>query len=534
MSFDILYVEDDHLDWKNLSESIKESKSHRTQLVLKWVSDPRELERKLSLSTRLILADVYFPSTSDPKSKKIDKLDQIITIVEEWNEKQGRGRPVPIIAYTSRGKKALENCLRRRKHLYDIWDKSSASPEYAAWRLFELSKELSRFQPDARTQQLIQQMKVGASWHKHVVEMTKKYDAGWTEYDQIERAGASIKDIAFHLGVWGQCEPLWQAMIDWEPLSRAVSRKTRGHARHVINVFWLGYFLLHHRHLSPLFTKYWETLKLTRGRMSAVDSDGALEALANCWFFAGLFHDVGGAVEQSSSVTTYLKTLLSPFGDLGPIVKGVEKPSATGFMERAQEWLEEFDPSLRAIISQGFEDSISQGKPDQGVVGAVHLRNVISEGKQHCYAREGGRAMSLHNMLPKLGGTAEPLPISWQSEPLVCLLLLCDQLQTWDRETGSHALTDGDQPTRAELSDLAVEMKDGRPEIMIAIDYIAPAHLDHSFELYTRVKEKLSEVLRKNPYSALNRIQKPWPFAVIVKCTLSGDSVGTDMKFGFD
>ena len=144
MSFDILYVEDDHLDWKNLSESIKENKSHRTQLVLKWVSDPNELERKLSLSTRLILADVYFPTTSDPKSKKIDKLDQIITIVEEWNEKQGRGRPVPIIAYTSRGKKALENCLRRRKHLYDIWDKSSASPEYAAWRLFELSKELSR------------------------------------------------------------------------------------------------------------------------------------------------------------------------------------------------------------------------------------------------------------------------------------------------------------------------------------------------------------------------------------------------------
>ncbi len=106
---------------------------------------------------------------------------------------------------------------------------------------------------------------------------------------------------------------------------------------------------------------------------------------------------------------------------------------------------------------------------------------------------------------------------------MVCLLLLCDQLQTWDRETGTEAHKDSDQPTRAELSALEIELEDGRPIVRMSVDYIAPAHLDHSYEIYTRVKNKLQDILRKNPFSALEKIKRPWPFKLVVRCTLSGE-----------
>jgi hypothetical protein len=266
--------------------------------------------------------------------------------------------------------------------------------------------------------------------------------------------------------------------------------------------------------------------------MEAVADVTPMEAISNSWFFAGLFHDVGGCVEQTSDVISYLKRLVATFDDLSPRVIDTVNLSVEEYMKKSKQWLDEFHEPLVSMVTTAYKKSIEAGRPDQGAVGAIHLRNLIPEGQQLCYVREAGRAMSLHNMFPKLESDTSTVPISWQKEPLVCLLLLCDQLQTWDRETGAQALSDGDQPSRAELSDLQVDLKDGRPQITMSIDYIAPSHLDHSQELYARVKTKLTDVLRKNPYSALNKIEKPWPFALTVKCTLSGDPISSPMKFG--
>jgi hypothetical protein len=537
MSFEILYVEDVQLDWKRLDKAVKEQSKKGFPLSLQWAQTVEEVEHKLTLSTRLVLADVYFPESPSRDSDKVDKLDHIIRSVEEWSTKNGAGRPLPIIAYTSRGKAALEECLRRRRSLYDIWDKSSASPEYVAWRLSELAKEVSRTRPDARTQRLIREMKpgTGATWHTQVVEMTTRYDSGWTEYDQIERAGQSIRDIAVKIGVYEQCSRLWEAMVKWEPLSRAISRKTRGHARHVINVFWLGYYLLHHKALHKLFAEYWKSLVLNRRNMKAVADVDPLEALSNSWFFAGLFHDVGGCVEHANTVSQYVREVDSIFGDLSPEIKDSHRLSPEAFKAKANSWLHDFGDELADLVWPIVERSFNEGRTDQGVIGAIHLREVIDEtidsGKARCYALEGGRAMSLHNIFPKLETKDGILPVSWDTEPLVCLLLLCDQLQTWDRETGTQTLSDGDFPSRAELSHLSFGTEKGRPGIKMAIDYIAPAHLDHSLELYTKVKDRLVEVLRQNPYSALNRIRKPWPFRMTVQCTLSGDRL-EEMTFG--
>jgi hypothetical protein len=532
-TYDVVYVEDDPQDWKKLNKAVKDrnKSAQSTPLRINWAQTPEKLEGLLSLSTRLVLADVFFPS-NDPGGGEDERLYDIIKYVEGWCKKEGVSRLIPIIAYTGRGEEALEYCLKFKKELFDIWDKSSASPEYAAWRLSEISKELSRIRPDALTQRLIREMRPYVTWHHHVVDMTKRYDSGWSEYDQIERAGFAIKNIAYDLKVWDKCEPMWRAMVDWEALSRAVSTRTRGHARHVINVFWLGYYLLNNEILAGMFSQYWEKLKYDRKNMSEVVRDDPMEALSNAWFYAGLFHDVGGAVEKAYKVEEYLKNLLSVFGEVAPPLMDTPPLNVENFMKRAQPWLNEFDDSLIKLIQPALETSVSKNEPDQGVVAALHLRNIITEGKQNCYAREGARAMSMHNLFPVLGDKTSPLPVNWEREPLVCLLLLCDQLQTWDRERGTDSLKGGSQPSRAELSAMEIKLDENdKPNINMSIDYIAPSHLDHSYEQYTITREDLIEVLRKNPYRALNRIQTPWPFKLNVHCTLSGEPLQS-MSFG--
>jgi hypothetical protein len=526
--YDVVYVEDDQEDWEKLSKAISErnKKAKSTPLRISQARTPKKLTRLLSSGTRLVLADVYYPVKG---AEDEPRLDEIIELVEEWSKKDGSGRMLPIIAYTGRGLEALEYCLDRKESLYDIWDKSTASPEYAAWRLSELSKELSRIRPDALTQRLIREMDTKVRWHGDVIDMTKRYNSGWSEYDQIKRAGIAIQKIAHVLGVEQQCGAMWQLMEDWEALSRAVSRKTRGHARHVINVFWLGYFLLNDKHLNDIFAQAWE--KIRQKRMDDEAENNATESLCNAWYYAGLFHDIGGAPEHSAKTADYLAQLLSVFGDLAPSTDKIQWMAPDKFMERAESWLSEFDYELQTLIRPVLQQSIDNNEPDQGVLAAIHIRSKITEGKQAKYAREGARAISMHNLFPKLGKELPGLPVSWEKEPLVCLLLLCDQLQTWDRERGDDP-SNGDMPSRAELAAIEVDRDAaGKPQIKMSIDYISPAHLDHNYVLYDRVRDALAKVLRDNPYRALNRIQKPWPFKVHVECTLSGEALET-MHFG--
>jgi hypothetical protein len=575
--YDVIYVEDDLEDWKKLNQAVNERNQTAKSLPLRvqWAATPEKLDSMLSLSTRLVLADVYFPSNPLTDSQQVERLDDIIASVRRWSDSQRSiqlidedsqpPRLLPIIAYTRRSPAGLEYCLakERRKYLYDIWDKSAASPEYAAWRLSEISKDLSRRRPDALSQRLIREMEKGegASWHETVVDMTRRYDEGWSEQDQIVRAGASIEAIAFKLDVWNECGPMWNAMTRWEALSRAVSTKTRGHARHVINVFWLGYYLLNHKYLKNKFIEYWERLKINRKKMNAVKDDDPTEALCNTWFYAGLFHDVGGIAEKSFNAGAFERELNSIFSDIAPLTsaewmtisqylngskrllqqtenellaraQAVVGKSKEDFMLSVQPWLNEFDDPLIPLIRPIVENSITRNEPDQGVISALHLRRKINNGRQECYAREGARAISMHNLFPKLGNGTDMLPVSWENEPFVCLLLLCDQLQTWDRERGTEALNDSDQPSRAELSSIEISRdNDGRPLITISIDYIAPVHVDRSYELRLRVHDELTKVLHKNPYRALNRIQKPWPFDLHVQCTLSGERL-EHMYFG--
>src|ERR1043166_8680982 len=276
MNFNILFVEDTEEHVTDLENAVAHSrKTHSTSrpLYLDSVSSPDDITQALEAKPYdLVLADVFFGVP--PR----DRLQDIIDAVSAWSQLHRPDRSIPIVAYTSGGTAALQECLKHRDSLYDIWDKHTARPPYVAWRFNQLALEFARNRPDALLQRRIRLMptstgsgfRLNASWHKHVVDMTLNYDRGVTERDQVTEAGASIYNIASDLGTFPTCSKCWAVMIEWEALGRAVSRKTRGHARHVINVFWMGYCILHHPNLRDWFSAAWSGLIAKRANMDAV------------------------------------------------------------------------------------------------------------------------------------------------------------------------------------------------------------------------------------------------------------------------
>jgi len=199
----------------------------------------------------------------------------------------------------------------------------------------------------------------------------------------------------------------------------------------------------------------------------------------------------------------------------------------------ADELFHDLGSGIASHLKPFWEKGLADGHPDHGVVAGAHIIQSISHKNnqtQNCFAREAARAMAVHNLIGKVSSTATQF-LSWEEEPIACMLLLCDQIQTWDRERGDKTLSQKDEPDRAELLDLTVNVTVGRPQIRMSIEYVAPRYLDHAPEVFNRVKDSLENVIEEKPKAALSHIKRPWPFSLLVECWLSGRQLNRKMDF---
>ncbi len=548
MDLRIVYIDDEVEELGALQRAVHEhnDKGGEPHIILDVSYDPAMLRDVLRDDVDLVLADVYW--------KEINKnqLEPILDVVQIASESYGLSSEIPVIAFTARGPETLQECLKYRDRLFDIWAKGAASPHYIIWRLSQLASELTRERPDTLIQRLVRGMPRGARWHSHVLELSTVYRRGITENDQIHRAGGVVGDIASVLGTWESVAPLWSVMSRWEGLSRAVLSTARGHARHVINVFWLGYYLIHHESLSPWFGSAWVRL-LERRRVTALaaidkDSDDRraidqlqrveaaqrldpLECFSDSWFYAGLFHDAAGCVQKYSSVRYAADELLAEFKDvLGPMPVSEKVPPVAKLVESAEDLFSHYNVSVANCLQPLWDRSIREGCPDHGVVAAVHIRQAVRKSLQNYFAEEAALAIAAHNLIGGLGSDVGDL-VSWEAEPLMCLLLLCDQVQAWDRERADATLQGPDGPDRAQLAGLTVTGATAPHMLSMIVDYIAPRHVSRNSELFERVKSVLGMTLKDKPSRALGRIVTPWPFGVRVECRLSGVPLSVPMRF---
>ena len=520
MTLKILYVENDDRDFQELHRSIGEFNKNYSpeKLDIKRSYDPEQMRDMLDPQYDVVLADVYF---NDPKTKQRDKIPRLKDIIDfmiKWSKENNNGRIIPIIAYS--GVATLTECLKNKHFLYDIWDKNTTSVEYVTWRLSKLAIDVSRINNDACLQKLIREMQKGASWHEYVKEMTIDYDSAWTEFDQIERAGRSIKKISNIFNTFEVCSKMWNVMEKSDAIARAFSRKVRGHSRHAINVFWLGYCLIHSSLLQNLFVNFYDLLLQNRQDMMKVSKDEPIEALSNIWFYAGLFHDIGISIEKSKEQYEYQKMMIDMFGEYALALPELVNKKSNNLNDNIMKIMYTVEEGLRKLMIEYFLKSIKDNKPDHGLVAANYLlNNIIKDKRQQLFAAEASRAILFHSIACSLD-IGDQFLFSWEREPITCLLLLCDQLQTWDREREDKKLSDDDKPERAELLDLRITEDKKKntitKKISIYIDYIVEPHVLRYPDIYQRVKNNLETVILEKPNVSLKRIATPWPFSANV------------------
>ena len=277
------------------------------------------------------------------------------------------------------------------------------------------------------------------------------------------------------------------------------------------------------------FAENWEILVQNRSKMAHVSKEEPLEALSNIWFLAGIFHDIGTCIEKSMHVYDCHRRILKIFEASILPPSETKELSFAKLSEKGQKLLYEIGDPLKNKIEPIIEESIKKGKPDHGFFGALHLFNTISEGKQQCYAREAARSIALHNVIGSVNPQEKNL-LSWEEEPIGCLLILCDQIQTWERERDDRRLSDRNEPERAELLSLVIKPGKERPDIKIDIDYIAPRHVIRNADEFLKTKDDLQFILRNKPSRALNKIKQLWPFSLTVYPSLSRNRLDP-MKF---
>jgi CheY-like chemotaxis protein len=527
MIFRVLYIEDKPIDQRLIKEAAEEhnKKNAVVRLFVEAIDHPSQLHEKLDEHFDLIVADRSFPDDGDPGGPESSRLADILQTAKSWAVQRGMEKPLPVIAYAKRDKGVLEECLASKSELYDIWDKQTASPEYVAWRLSKIALDLLRSRPGTLLERMLRDTDTQAPWGEHVKDMAKRYVNSWTERDQIEQAGVSIGNIADSILSAAEAKKLkdfWEVMKQWEPLGRGLSPKVRGHARHVVNVFWMGYCLIHAKNLKKVWESLWQGLKDNRAQMGLVNKISALDAFSNMWFYAALYHDIANWVPEVRHVNTVTDKLATWSGGC-LTTSAIQAELKDTLANRCDALIGSFGTgSLKEFVESAWTRSKDVEHPDHGIVAAGMMANAVVEPSQSILVAEAARAMILHNLLGTKEFQDSTLQISWASEPCACLLALCDQFQTWDREryevTSPHSMST--LPERAELESLTTDSDDaGKPSVSMGIQYIAPEHTDYAPVLFRKMSDTLNEILVSKPKAALERLTD-WPFKVEVTCRL--------------
>jgi len=211
-------------------------------------------------------------------------------------------------------------------------------------------------------------------------------------------------DIPQELAAFGRVEP---ALYLWR-------NSYRDHLTHVGHVCLMGRLLLDCEVADSgdaLVHSASELLGLSRE-----------DTLLN-WFLASLMHDVGYGFESVRHAVEHVDYLCTPFlADF--------RADVLGAMQRASEAVSRGLPAeVRGALEVGL---------DHGVISALHVQHLLDEyiedGERRRMLQPACEAILMHNL---------HVPVSWEKNPIAALLILCDELQEWERLRSPLARLEG-------------------------------------------------------------------------------------------
>ncbi len=335
-------------------------------------------------------------------------------------------------------------------------------------------------------------------WSETMIKVLNSFQKYVREPDVIQNIKYPIFEMANKFKIGGESIKLLKMSISSEPLNNAANIFTWGHLRHSLHVFFLGYFLINSGFLNISHL----AVSLTRGQVINEKRHAHIVNIA--WFIASIFHDIGLLGERITNIENKCNKLLKVYPVKNFQIKCTpDKKQIWGEMRKYIDKLTEYMSENTKKNFKEYISKVSEISIDHGVLSAVTLLSSFDENEDEEIViayKAAAQAVALHN----IANSSEYLNgIDFKHNPLSSLLILCDQLQCWDRETGHGSRFKKLPIEYAKLSDLTVNLK--KKSIYGSIDYYPYQGLILTDERKREMENELSEILIGSIFPILSK-----------------------------
>jgi CheY-like chemotaxis protein len=325
-----------------------------------------------------------------------------------------------------------------------------------AWCL-ELKRVLERVQLDTGGQALYQRirelLKKGDAWNASVINRaaTEVWRFGNSQ-EKWRAFWASMRSATVGNKLTSAFDELAKHFSGTDLLTLAASRSMRGHLEHVIYVYFTGYVISH----SVDDFREWVTKasqKLLGNKFKKRNAELYWELFQFAWMAAATLHDTGYALELLPDLETRCNEVAERFNCLRGNVEARVNFEALDVGEidwkKAAKTRDIFVRICNALhpnwdghwIEKHSSFKMRGAKRiNHGVASAVlfvdraekllELPGQVEELRK--FLEWAATAMALHSL--KRPGSEQRLQLRPNEDPLSFLLMLCDELQIWDRE----------------------------------------------------------------------------------------------------
>lgn len=445
----------------------------------------------------LVITDAFFLPTgqdhdSENESSAEYLLDTIIKLVRDTDSKR-----IKIALRTIFTNPILLKHYDDLNHVDYIWSKNSETDNLLYWRIKRIQEELDKKFPentlvDLLLSRLSSQPKLPFSETLSNILATYRKREG--EVEQVKGVKTDLCRIAGECGCESEFEKLFEFIVDAESLNVAGNPNAWGHLRHVLNVFWLGYFFLNSGIID--IEKLYDQMGLDRDTSESVGKNSPIIFVNLVWFFSALFHDVGLPVERTMKISHDSKDFFEIYSDFSLFTK----PSlfAKDIYNEVEEQIDHIFSQLTGELSKWSmkckRTLQTENKLDHGLISGVTLLSHFSSINDKRIIDQSAICVSLHNLINKFTGEAKN--ISFKDNPIASLLILCDQLEVWDRETGLESYLTGQPIESYELRKLECDIEE--KSFNLEINYIPYRYIQPEENEIKKIEDQLYAFLIKN------------------------------------
>ncbi len=456
-----------------------------------------------------VITDAFFlPQGVDHEDETKGEylLDDLVSVVREFDDHRIR---IVVMTYFS------TEILRAKSvdKINDIWDKHTAPLDYVVWKVKRMQEDSSRYLPERALLRAISALQTqGAEKDAHyrsVMESVEHYQTRLSVREQMVAVKPDLMSIADKLGneFPAYFHSLLDSIVKAEPINVGGAQSSWGHLSHALNVWWLGWYFLHCG---------WLDLDEVVRRMSPThgDTESLLkrQILEQAWFLAALFHDIGRVYEVLPTLVSEVNVILRFF----PIGCILETPNATPDKEDVMTFITKMSSAAGSqslanafsAMGKSPDDTIS----DHGFLSAYGLfKQLSAKGVPEEILLNACVAISVHNWVKRAARvswddkTKEDFSIQFFDNPLVALLVLCDQLQVWGRQTGLETVKEKPGIECAELRSIGRE----GTQMELVLNYLSFRYVSPEEIKAAEIIENVRNILDTKVVPVLDRVKIP-------------------------